>query len=429
VAESAPQPAPVESVSGRRALGAAARFLRGMWHSFLGESVTLRAGNLTFISITSLVPLIGVAVALLNAFGAQVLEKRLRVFVNALLAPGVQSQSEAFFNQFFSVAGSRTVGGLSFVIILVSAGILLRHLDAALNEVWAVRRKRPIYVSLALYLGLLLGGPALLALLLTGTTVLKKLFLEAHLPFSAQAVQLGALVSAVGALTLLYKLAPHAPVRWRSALSGGAAAGLGWELARHTYGGIASLALQANTVYGSLGIAPLFLMWIYLSWCIVLFGARLAYAVEHADFRGEFMDHSAHPRTRELLAARVAAQTALAVVSKAAGPTARELALRFNVPGQLVRDIVGQLAAAGLVKLDARGHITPSRNPEELTLADVSDAVGGSASRQLRNQADSEYYGPFAKLFEDADQATLERLKQVTWAGLNRTLPPGSSKN
>jgi membrane protein len=419
VAEPAQSAVPESLATGRRALKDGLRFLRGMWHSFRGESVTLRAGNLTFISITSLVPLIGVAVALLNAFGARVLEARLRVFVNDLLAPGVQSQSEAFFNQFFSVAGSRTVGGLSVLIILVSAGILLRHLDAALNEVWAVRRSRPLYVSLALYLGLLLGGPSLLALLLTGTTVLKQLFLDLHFPFSNQAVQIGAALSAVGALTLIYKLAPHAPVRWRSALAGGGAAGFAWELARHTYGGIASLALQANTVYGSLGIAPLFLMWIYVSWCIVLFGARLAYAVEHADFRGEFMDLTTHPRTRELLAARVAQQTALAVATKSLGPTARELGFRLNVPGQLVRDIVGQLKDAGLVKVDGRGHITPIRDPAQLTLADLSEAVGGSASSQAKHPGDSVYYGPFARLFETADQANLERLKQVSWASLN----------
>jgi membrane protein len=397
------------------------RFVRGFWHSFLGESVTLRAGNLTFISITSLVPLIGVAVALLNAFGAQTLEKRLRIFVNDLLAPGVQEQSEAFFNQFFSVAGSRTVGGLSFVIILVSAGILLRHLDAALNEVWAVRSRRPLYVSLGLYLGLLLGGPVLLAVLLTGTTSIKSLFLEMHMPFSTQAVQIAAAFSAVGVLTMLFKLAPHAPVRWRSALAGGAVAGFAWELARHSYGGIASLALQANTVYGSLGIAPLFLMWIYVSWCIVLFGARLAYAVEHADFRGEFMDHTTHPRTRELLAARVAQQTSQALAAKVPGPTARQLAFKLNVPGQLVSEIVRQLAAAGLVKLDSKGHIAPARDPSLLTLADLSEAVGGSASSQAKHPGDSGYYGPFAKLFEDADQATLERLKRVTWASLNES--------
>jgi membrane protein len=424
VADPAPA-APGIEARGKRALKDLLRFARGLWHSFQGESVTLRAGNLTFISITSLVPLIGVAVALLNAFGASALERRLRTFVNDLLAPGVQSHSEAFFNQFFSVAGARTVGGVSFVIVLISAGLLLRHLDAALNEVWAVRKNRPLYVSLGLYLGLLLGGPVLLTVLLTGTNLLKKLILQFHLPFSEQAVQLGAAASAVASLTLLFKLAPHAMVRWRSALSGGTFAGVAWELARHTYGGIASLALQANTVYGSLGIAPLFLMWIYVSWCIVLFGARLAYAVEHADFRGEFMDLTTHPRTRELLATRVAQQLAIASAASAPGPTARQLAFSLNVPGALVAEIVRQLSDAGLVKVEARGHLKPAKPLEALTLADLSEAVGGMSSNQARHPGDSGYYGPFAKLYEEADQATMQRLKQVTWASLNSKSPQG----
>lgn len=418
MADTVPTASNVSAPGARRALAATLRFLRGLWHSFRGESVTLRAGNLTFISITSLVPLIGVGVALLNFFGQRTLERRLRGFVNDLLAPGVQSHSEAFFNQFFSVAGSRAVGGLSFLIVLMSAGILLRHLDAALNEVWAVHRRRPLMVSLSLYLGLLLVGPILLALLVTGTTGLKSAILALDLPFSAQAVQLGAGLSAIAVLTLLYKLAPHSPVRWRSALSGGAAAGIAWELARHTYGGIASLALQANTVYGSLGIAPLFLMWIYVSWCLVLFGARLAYAVEHADFRGEFMDLSSHPRARELLGARVAQETARAALAKARGPTARVLSFRLNVPEQLLAEVLRQLMSAGLLKHGPGRQLLPARDLSRLTLADVSAAVGGVGASSQRDAADPSRYEPFDRLFGEADAASLERLKNVTWVSL-----------
>lgn len=415
-----------ETAPARRSLWSnAVRFMRGLWHSFRGESVTLRAGNLTFISITSLVPLIGVAVALLNAFGARSLDKRLRVFVNDLLAPGVQSHSESFFNQFFSVAGARTVGGLSFVFLLVSAGVLLRHLDAALNEVWAVRRRRPLGISLLLYLGLLVAGPAVLAVLLVGTNLLKRLVLGLSLPFSAEAVLLGAAISAVALLTLLYKLAPHAPVRWRSALAGGAAAGVAWELARHTYGGIASLALQANTVYGTLGIAPLFLMWIYVSWCIVLFGARLSYAVEHADFRGEYLDLTAHPRTRELLAARIAQEVSGAVRAGQPGPTARQLAGRLVVPEQLLGEVLFQLKTAGLVVVGPRGALSPARDPEKLTLADVCLAVGGVGAAHLNPSTESARYGSLEDLFRSADEGTLERLRTVSWASLSAHPPAG----
>src|SRR5207248_8399970 len=132
----------------------------------------------------------------------------------------------------------------------------------------------------------------------------------AGFPYSSGLLTLGSTISSILVFTGIYKLAPHAPVRGRSALSGGIVGGLAWEIARHGYASFAALAFNYNPLYGSLSAAPLFLMWIYVSWWLMLFGARLSYAVEHAAFRGEFMDLITHPRARELVAARVAQLTA-----------------------------------------------------------------------------------------------------------------------
>lgn len=357
--------------------------------------------------------------SLVNLFGARSLELRLRGFVKDLIAPGVQAHTDAVLQQFLSVSGSRTAGGVSFLIIMVSAGLLLRHLDAALNEIWAVRRKRPFLVSVGLYLGLLLGGPVVTALVLSGTTGLKRLILTLKLPFSSAAVQLGALVLAVVVLTLLYKVAPHAKVRWRSAWVGGVVAGSAWEVARHTYGNIASWALGANAIYGTLGIAPLFLMWLYVSWLIVLFGGRLSYAVEHAGFRAEFMELLAHPRARELLGARLAQESARAQLEGRPGPTVAQLAAQLDVPEQMLLDVQQQLETAGLVVRGKRGELAPARDPSRLTLADISEAVGsvGATVRRARDGSPS-HYEAFEQLFREADETTLETLGRISWTNL-----------
>src|SRR6185436_1555845 len=119
------------------------RATRGLVHSFRGESLALRAGNLTFITITSLIPLVGVALGLLQFFKARELETLLKSFVRDLLSPGVRETSDQLIGTFVSSDGSRITGTLSFGILLFSAGLLLRHLDASLNEIWAVTRRRP----------------------------------------------------------------------------------------------------------------------------------------------------------------------------------------------------------------------------------------------------------------------------------------------
>ena len=402
------------------------RAIRGLVHSFRGESIALRAGNLTFITITSLIPLVGVGLALLQFFKQRELEALLKTFVRDLLQPGVRETSDQLVSTFVSSAGSRITGGLSFAILLFSAGLLLRHLDASLNEVWAVTRRRPLLVSIGLYAGLLLLGPLVIAATLAGTRGIRSIIEHLNLPYSSQVLVLGGTLSAMATMTLVYKLAPHAPVRWRSAFAGGIVAGLAWDVARHSYSGIATLAFSANPVYGSLGIAPLFLMWIYVSWSIVLFGARLAYAVEHAGFRGSFMDILAHPRVRELIAARVAQISARAFLSASPAPTSRQIAEQLSVPAQTVGEVVHRLQLAGLVKIERKGEIKPARDPSLLTLADVSTAVGGVVTAG-ENPSDGRAtdFAEFEQLFRQVDNASIEKLSQISWSTIAAEPPRG----
>lgn len=433
MSEPAPRPAeperPIERIQtqARRAVSVW-RSLVAIVLGYRGEALALRAGNLTFITITSLVPMVAVIFSLLHAFNAKRIDPLVLKFFEDILSPGGRAQSEQAIRTFLSAANSRTAGSLSFLVVLVSAGLMLRHLDASLNDIWRVRRKRPLLVSLWLYAGVLLMGPLLIALSLLGTEGAKQLITWLELPFSGQLYILGAIVSGMAVFTLLYKLAPHAPVRWRSALIGGAAAGIAWELARHLYGTIASWFFSANKVYGSLGIAPLFLMWIYVGWYIVLSGARLAYAVEHADLHDEFQDLLEHPRSHELIAARIAEEVARASLDGTKPPTPFQLAAQLRLPEQRVREVVHTLEAGGLIRADRRG-LHPARDVNELTLADISAAVGGTArvSRRERQSATG-YFETVDRLFSLADATTVEKLKGISWADLTKPPGPDSEK-
>lgn len=412
--------APRLSELGRRAL-AFWRLVVAVVLGYRGESLALRAGNLTFITITSLVPMVAVIFSLLHAFNANRIDPLVLRFFEDILSPGGRAQSEQTIRTFLSASNSRAAGSLSFLVVLISAGLMLRHLDASLNDIWRVRTKRPILVSLGLYAGVLLVGPLLFAGSLLGTQSAKNLIGWLQFPYASQVFLLGSVVTATALFTLLYKVAPHAPVPWRSALTGGAIAGVAWEVARHIYGGIASVFFSANKVYGSLGIAPLFLMWMYVSWYILLSGARLAYAIEHKDFHDEFQDLLEHPRSNELIASRIAEEVARAAIEGLAAPTPRHLSVLLRLPEQRVREIAGLLLTSGLLSVTVRGGLKPARELTTLTLADISAAVGGTA--HLSNRERAGHFESVARLFSSADETTIEKLKAISWADLAREGP------
>jgi membrane protein len=398
------------------------RLIVAVFIGFQGEELALRAGNLTFVTVTSLVPLAAVVLSLVHVFGGTRIDALVKAAMADILSPGGEQSVRAFF----SATNSRTAGGLSFLVVMVSAGVLLRHLDASLNEVWAVRQRRPLLVSVGVYAGVLLFGPLFITVSLLGSEGAKHLVQWLELPFSAQAYELGSAGAAVAIFSLLYKFAPHAPVPWKSAFTGGAVAGVAWELARHLYGGIASLILNANMLYGSLGVAPLFLMWVYVGWLIILSGARLAYAFEHADFHDEFSDIVQHPRSQELIASRIAELVTIAVLDGKSGLTTKGLAAKLSMPEQRIIELVAQLFEADLLAKTAGDEYAPSRNPAELTLADVSAAVGGTARLLKRERASrTGQFTAVAAWFTSADEATIEKLKGITWESLAQR--PGES--
>lgn len=384
--------------------------------SFRGEQLGLRAGNLSFITLTALVPLAAVVLSLVHVFQQKRIDALVMHFFEEILSPGGRQQTESALKRFLEAARSRTASGLSFSVLLISSGVLLRHLDASLNEIWVVPRRRSWAKSIVMYGGVLIAGPFLMVVALLGSDGLRRSLDWLGWPLVPEALLLGALVSAAGVFTLLYKLAPSVPVRWSAALRGGVAAGLAWELARRLYGSIASIFLSANPLYGSLGIAPLFLMWIYVGWYIVLAGARLAYAFDVAEPR-----HAVDPvRVRELLCARVAGVIARAYLDRAAAPSTDAIARTLSVPPRRVADALFPLESSGLV-LSRAGGWYPSQEPTQLTLADVVQAVSG----RRHASADSD---AVAQLLASVDATTVEKLKGMSWEALAQPPPVQAAK-
>ena len=402
--------------------------LRGLVRGFRGENLHLRAAALTYVSVFSLVPLVTVGLVVLRVLHQDGFQRRLRTFLMDVLAPGVREESAELLRGFFAAESTTAVGSVGFLVLLWTASSLVRHLDGSLNDIWGVRRRRPILARAGIYLGLMVAGPVLAVALRVGATLVREGLDGPAATLVPALLVAAATVLSVGALTVLYLWAPHAHVRFRSALAGGLVAGVAWVGAKHAYAAFAAAAFQYNPLYGSLGALPLFLAWLYVSWLVVLSGARLSYAVEHASFRDSLGAFGDHPRARELVAARVALEATVAFIDAAPGPTPRELAKHLRVPESLVWEVVERLEDAHLLVRGKRDGVLPACDPAQLSLADVVRAVHGP----IMSDAEAwETHGPQAPgfeelepLFHDAHVAGAERLRHCGLMELARTLRP-----
>jgi membrane protein len=382
---------------------------------FRGERIGLRASALTYITIFSLVPLLTVAIALVETVGAPAFRGGLREFMLEILAPGIREDSARVLGRFLDTAGSAAAGTVGFVFLLFSAGSLLRHLDHSLNEIWNIRKKRSLPLRLGTYLGVLLFAPLLLAAGIAGMGVLRE-HIAAQTSVPPQLLAASGTVVAVIAFTLLYRVVPNAHVRMRSALAGGLVAGVGWDFGRHLYGEIATRAFRASPLWGSLGAVPLFLTWIYVGWLVLLFGARLSYAVQFAWFARGMPSLVPYPRADALLAALIAGDLARRHELRARWPTVHTLADELLVTVESIEPVLDQMAQAGLIRVLPEGRVAPARSLDALTLADTARAVGGTDPFGVAGV--SAPTGGIQSVLEGAEREFLVRLGEVRWSDL-----------
>ena len=246
------------------------------------------AGSLTYTTLLALVPLITVALALSSAFPVfdQAMDALGR-FVASQLLPEGSARVTRQIGAFADSAARVTAVGLVFLAIV--ALMLMLTVDEVLNRIFRVQRRRPLGQRLVVYWAVLTLGPVLI-----GTSLSITSFLVGS---SLGMLDLGALAKAAlglltflftcAALTMLYLVVPFRRIEVRHALAGGIVAGVIFELAQRGFALYIAKFPSYTLIYGAFAAFPIFLLWLYLSWVVVLFGATLtamlpAWRVVHA---------------------------------------------------------------------------------------------------------------------------------------------------
>lgn len=246
---------------------------------FREEKLGLTAGSLTFTTLISLVPLLTVMLAVFTAFPMfsnfqAALEQ---YFLKSLIPPNIAKPVLASLTQF--AAKANRLGTVGLVFLGFTALALMLTIDRTLNAIWRVQRPRPMAQRVLVYWAALTLGPLLLggSLTLTSYAVSVGQGLFTKLPGNIAALLGGADIVLLGlAVSGLFHYVPNTHVRWRHALLGGAFVSIGFSLAKSLLAWYVKQVPTYSTLYGAFATVPVFLVWVYLGWVIVLLGAILA---------------------------------------------------------------------------------------------------------------------------------------------------------
>ncbi len=382
--------------------------------------LTLHAMSMVYSTLIAMVPLLAFAVAALKGLGVQGV---LGPALDHMLAPLGPSGHELTIRlvRFVGNVHTGVLGALGVVLLAVTAVSLLHKIEAGLNEAWQVTVPRPFVGRTLEYLGLLITGPVFLFAAFTLTTTLTHPSVARYLgPLAPWVGKIIPYVLVVGGFTLVNLITPNTRVSVRAALVAGIFGGATWQSAGLVFAVLAARSTRLSAVYSSFAILVLSLMWVYLSWLILLLGARLGFYMQNAAWRQPRIERS----PLDPAAAEAAALELMLLAAKRFKDDGRALGLsecagKLGVTALRLQPVLDNLVAASLLHaVGTRGYAI-ARDPERISIAAVIEGARGSAPKLPR----------LAQLLGHADSLREQALTGTTLAQLTRVQreEPGSS--
>ncbi|HIJ61224.1 MAG TPA: YihY family inner membrane protein [Rhodospirillaceae bacterium] len=344
---------------------------------FLGNRGFDMASSLAYTSLLSLVPLLAIALAVLAAFPVfNAVRDQLQSAAFHYLVPQVGRQIQQYVSDFVDNADKLTAAGT--IGLAFTAVMLLVTIEGSLNQIFRVATPRKPLSRLMLYWTVVTLGP-----LLAGASFSLSIRVYSLGDLAARGQEFSPLLNAVVpdllmmlTFTLIYVAVPNRRVRAGDAAVGGVAAGLVFAALRWGFAIYAANAQSYESIYGAVALVPIFLLWMYLSWVVVLGGAELTAALP--EWRATRHHLQGRQPAWRRLALALELLSALDAESrrsgKGCGPV--ELLARSGGSEADFREVVGLLTTAGFTAEAADGRLLPGRDPAAASLGDLFQALG-----------------------------------------------------
>lgn len=393
-----------------------ARYPYALLRDVLRGELTLRAMSLIYTTLLSIVPLIALAFSVLKGLGYhRDFEPVLYSFLEPLGERAAELTAQVM--DFVDNVQGGVLGSLGLVFLLYNVISMIQKVEEAFNFVWRVDQPRSFGRRFSEYLSVMFVGPALIVaafgLLATLSNTSWMRAVARYEPFGTMLVALGHLtpyVLVTGVFTFMYGFVPNTRVRLRAALIGGVFAGVLWAASGMVFTSFVAQSSRTMVIYAGFAIVIVALIWLYISWLVLLLGAQLAFYVQHPQYlrpgRGVITLNAS-------LRERVALSIMYLIVNDYRTArhrwTTNRLAEHLELPGAALGPIVTALERGKLLLLTDDDTWVPARDPHVIELADVLKAVRhDSAGPRLGRIRDVAPAMQAARRAEEAMQDSLE---------------------
>lgn len=251
---------------------------------FFEDRASLRAAALTYFTVLSIVPIFAIAFAIARNFG---FEDRL----HEVIYNNMQGQEEIMnwvtnlVDSFLEKATGGILAGVGGVILFWSVIQVLNNIEASFNDIWQIRKARSFTRKFSDYLAIMVLGP--FAIGLSGSAMVKiqsaAAEIELFQPLVVFLIKLIPFVSIWLLFTIVYIVMPNTKVRFKYGFIAGVFAGTVAMIFQALYQDLQIGVFRFNTLYGSIAALPLFLLWLQITWLIVLMGAEISFAYQHIE--------------------------------------------------------------------------------------------------------------------------------------------------
>jgi membrane protein len=402
---------PADLRSGKRLLYRLGRIAYCTVRGFFEHRLTVRAAALTYYSVLSVVPFLAFAFAVLKGLGAYgvFLDGTLRPYLRETFggSPALLDAIERILH-FVERTDLSRLGALGVLLLVYTSVSLLSSVEDALNEIWGAPGQRPFLRQLTNYVTLLVTTPLLV---LTAATFATAAQSSRAMSFLRDTLALGPVIDVllrftsvvvVGiALFACYVILPNVRTRLSSALIGASVSAVLWQGALVLHVRFQVGVASYSALYSVLSAVPIFLVWTYVSWIVVLVGAQVAASHQNdRAVRQQFYAQRADQALREALAVVAAAYIARDFVSGDPGgarTALAELAELNEVPQSTIQEILDALVQAGLLARTADGRGTryvPGRDLDTIRVKDLQDALRRDARAEHMRAGIERLVGP-----------------------------------
>jgi membrane protein len=361
------------------------QFLLLVVRNFWRDQCLLQASALAFTSILSLVPFLAILFAILAGFG---LQHQLEPLVLEQLSAGSQEVAGRII-RYIDNTSMKSLGVYGLLTLFVTVFMLLDNVESSFNTIWGVKETRTLRSKLGGYIGVILSTPVLVFSATTVTTFIESQDVFQWLLLAAHGGELLLYLLRFFpylliwvTLTFVYLIIPNTVVRLRPALTGAVIAGILWQIAQWGYIHFQIGFARNNAIYGAMAALPIFMLWIYVSWLILLFGVEIVHVQQNIkNLKREIRAGSISFRVRELLTLAILQTVATAITSGRQGVTGEELGDNLDLPERLLDELLDNLIATGFLRTIPGDppRYTAAGDLQDIMVADVLTALLDSA--------------------------------------------------